>query len=69
MTPYFHPTRLRCGKCSHHWTGHLANSGSFDVALASIRATINAGCPHCGADGKTAVLMVRHAVPVPERAA
>ena len=59
MTPYFQPTPLRCAKCSHEWTGHIANACRFDVALASIRATVRAGCPQCRASGKRSVLMVR----------
>lgn len=69
MTPYFQPTPLRCAECSHQWTGHIATNCRFDVALASMRSTIRAGCPQCCAKGKNAVLMVRQAAPVAEHAA
>jgi hypothetical protein len=58
MTPHFQETPLRCANCGHEWHGHMAVQCPLDVALASMKAIIRAGCPACGSNVRGTVLLV-----------
>jgi hypothetical protein len=58
MTPTFQPTPLRCARCGHRWTGHIAVHCSISVAVAVMQAVADEGCPACCALDPGAVLIV-----------
>lgn len=48
MAPRLDPVSVICHHCKHEWTAYIASNCRFNLAIASMNAVAEDGCPNCG---------------------